>query len=80
MSLSLSESPVAPSSSQAGLHAAIQGAHKAFTKSAYRLAMDQLKRRAVDQKADGMPRGWGVMLVLAVVLVALVVAARIFGR
>jgi hypothetical protein len=30
-------------------------------------------RRSVDKKADGVPRGWGVMLVLAVILI--VVAA-----
>ena len=39
--------------------------------------MDHFKRAAIDEKAEGLPRGWGVMLVLAVVLVVLVVAAGI---
>ena len=36
-----------------------------------------IPRRSVDKKADGMPRGWGIMLALAVILVVVVAAAGI---
>jgi hypothetical protein len=52
-------------------------AHKAFTRRTYRRAMKRSNepRPGTDKNLDGMPRGWGIMLALAVVLVALGAAA-----